>query len=316
LTGKWGTTAWTVNTESVAHSEGDGTAAPLTGDRSPDVGSAGDRSRGDTVVSIPCTASATPTPYSSTGSPKGDTPTELSVSQSVSLPTTDVVVAAEDQNQDKTSTGSRSITEEQNQPQKPDQDFIVFDRERMATSPSELDPEERAVFDTLGSQDFVALLGIPYLFGGCEPNLCAIASVLKARNRSERWLVMLLQWVKKAEGREAKFWSSRIHTGTRGLTQLAKHLVTGELPQQFDAHLSLKDPEALQGKPYSNPLLFHDLVAEQYEPTSGGYKLKTEIREHEAKVKDWNEKCSTDYTLDELRPKAKAATVGFDEEEA
>ncbi len=50
LTGKWGTTAWTVNTEPVAHSEGDRTAAPLTGDCSPDVGSAGDRSAGDTVV--------------------------------------------------------------------------------------------------------------------------------------------------------------------------------------------------------------------------------------------------------------------------
>jgi hypothetical protein len=75
LTGKWGTTAWTVNTQTVALSDGVGTAAPLTGDRSADVGSAGDRSEGDTVVlhslyaSNPeaSTYSCPPTPSASEG---------------------------------------------------------------------------------------------------------------------------------------------------------------------------------------------------------------------------------------------------------
>lgn len=68
LTGKWGTTQWIVNEESVAvaSSEGVGTDAPLTGDRSPDVGSAGDRSAGDTVVLHSLYANASTSPQSAT----------------------------------------------------------------------------------------------------------------------------------------------------------------------------------------------------------------------------------------------------------
>jgi hypothetical protein len=72
LTGKWGTTAWTVNTEPVAHSEGVGTVAPLTGDRS----------AGDTVVlhsldAIASTSTCTPSASTSSGL------TDLSINQSV-----------------------------------------------------------------------------------------------------------------------------------------------------------------------------------------------------------------------------------------
>ncbi len=84
LTGKWGTTAWTVNTEPIAHSEGVGTVVPLAGDRSADVGSAGDRSVGDTVVLHLLDASNPEAPTSSS-TPKGVTPPEQSVSQSVSV---------------------------------------------------------------------------------------------------------------------------------------------------------------------------------------------------------------------------------------
>jgi hypothetical protein len=82
LTGKWGTTAWTVNTEPVAHSEGVGTVASLTHDRSADVGSTGDRSVGDTVVLHSLYAS-NPEAYTSSVTLKGVTPTDQ-VSQLVS----------------------------------------------------------------------------------------------------------------------------------------------------------------------------------------------------------------------------------------
>jgi hypothetical protein len=84
LTGKWGTTAWTVNTEPVADSEGDGTDAPLTGDRSEDVSSNGDRSVGDTVVLHSLYAS-NPEASTSCCTPNGVTSTEQLVSQSVSV---------------------------------------------------------------------------------------------------------------------------------------------------------------------------------------------------------------------------------------
>ncbi len=79
LTGKWGTTQWIVNEESVAvaSSEGVGTDAPLTGDRSTDDGSAGDRSEGDTVVLHSQYANASTYPQSATPpsdcTPKGFT---------------------------------------------------------------------------------------------------------------------------------------------------------------------------------------------------------------------------------------------------
>lgn len=82
LTGKWGTTAWTVNTEPVAHSEGFGTVAPLTGDRSADARSSGDRSEGDTVVLHTLYAS-NPEASTSSSTPNGVTSSSL-VSKQVS----------------------------------------------------------------------------------------------------------------------------------------------------------------------------------------------------------------------------------------
>jgi hypothetical protein len=80
LTGKWGTTAWTVNTESVALSMGDGTVAPL----------AGDRSVGDTVVlhlldaSNPEASTSSCTPLASTRS--GDFSVSRSFSRGTGVP--------------------------------------------------------------------------------------------------------------------------------------------------------------------------------------------------------------------------------------
>jgi len=92
LTGKWGTTAWTVNIERVVHSEGIGTVAPLTGDCSADVGSTGDRSEGDTVVLHSLDADA------STSTEATSPETKKPIKEAVLAPLAPIVVENQDQN--------------------------------------------------------------------------------------------------------------------------------------------------------------------------------------------------------------------------
>lgn len=308
LTKKWGTRAWTVNAEPVAQSEDVGAAAPVAGDRSPDGGSAGDRSVGDTVVLHPLDVADAPS--TSPVALTGGTSSGESVSPSVSLGTG--VPDSESQKQENPTAVSSALAEEQNQPQKPDQDFITFDLEQLRDSGYTFSPEVLAIRDGLGSYpELASLLGLPYLFEAHNPDLSIIATVLKARNRSVVWLVQLLRWVKKAEGREAKFWSSRIHTGTRGLRQFAKHVATGELCQQYDAYLTAKDKEGNPFRPIpgGNPLLNRDYVAERI-------ALNPELRPQRTEAVGGNawdgyaeELRDNGYTLDELRPKAKTAAA-------
>jgi len=93
LTGKWGTTTWTVNTEPVALKEGVGTVALLAAARVADVGSTGDREQGDTV-GIHLLGALNPNAHTSSCEPMAPTSSGLT-----NLPTDQSV--AQDQEQDK-----------------------------------------------------------------------------------------------------------------------------------------------------------------------------------------------------------------------
>lgn len=111
-------------------------------------------------------------------------------------------------------------------------------------------PEEKAVVDNLGCDDVIPkLLGMPYFYAEHEPEMLRIVRVLMAHNRSIHWLVDVVKWVKSGKGREPNFWRSRLHTGTRAVKQLANHLETGALSEQFNAHIAADggDVEQLEG---------------------------------------------------------------------
>lgn len=101
---------------------------------------------------------------------------------------------------------------------------------------NQTDPYTEQIANDIGCDGTIpALLGFPYFHDGHDPELQVMAEVLIQRNRSLHWLVDLVVWMK-----EHKFWSKRIHTGDRGVKQLAKHLSNGELVEQFESHLVLK----------------------------------------------------------------------------
>jgi hypothetical protein len=96
--------------------------------------------------------------------------------------------------------------------------------------------ELQAIVADLGNTNKIPLLlGFAYFASVHDEAMYEIARVLVARNRSIHWLECMVKWIK-----EHKFWSTRIHTGERGLNQLAKHMMNLELCEQFDAHISLK----------------------------------------------------------------------------
>jgi|SRR5208282_3636287 len=112
------------------------------------------------------------------------------------------------------------------------------------TVPSEqvkTSPEIKALKDDLGGNKAIpALLGLPYFYSTPEHEqaLTTMATVLWWQDRSIYWLECMVKWIK-----EHKFWSKRVHTGDRGVAQLAKHLMNMELVEQFNAHLVLTQGE-------------------------------------------------------------------------
>jgi hypothetical protein len=106
---------------------------------------------------------------------------------------------------------------------------------------SKTKPEiEKLAYDLGCNQTIPALLGLPYFYGTPEHEraLNAIAEVLWYQDRTIYWLEAMVRWIK-----EHKFWSKRVHTGDRGVAQLAKHLLNMEVVEQFNAHLALTQGE-------------------------------------------------------------------------
>lgn len=151
-----------------------------------------------------------------------------------------------------------------------------------------LSKAEQTLCETMGeSVSLPMLLGLPYVYADHAPEMERIAAVLNHRDRSVNWLESLVKWVKESKTREAKFWASRLHTGTRAMGQLAKHLESGEICEQFDSHI---------------------FVAQGQDALSHGsaYLLRKFEPHH-------------DETLEECvarRAATKAAAAGFDLEEA
>ncbi len=90
-------------------------------------------------------------------------------------------------------------------------------------------------WELLTSTKLPAFLGLPWFSTEDRAATRRIALVLRERGRNPHWLEGLIPWVK-----ESKFWTKRMHSGSRGWSQLAKHLEKWELGEQFDQHLIIQ----------------------------------------------------------------------------
>lgn len=125
-------------------------------------------------------------------------------------------------------------------------------------------PEVQAVIKAVGNDITVpALLGMPYFTTDHDSALVDIAEALLQRNRSVDWLRDLVKWAK-----QDSFWRKRLHTGDRGVAQLAKHLVSGQISEQFDANRAQLNPHIFDGQTdHANVYLWRDGVYEHYKRT-------------------------------------------------
>jgi hypothetical protein len=123
----------------------------------------------------------------------------------------------------------------------PDQTVVLKQEQPLTPYELKKQSEAKVLADALGeSSELPNLLGMPYMFADDNPAMLRIVTVLRERNRTIDWLVEMVRWIKAAKTRESKFWSKCVHTGSRAVGQLAKHLEKGELCQQFDSHLVVK----------------------------------------------------------------------------
>jgi hypothetical protein len=120
VTGKWGTTAWTVNTEPVAQSEGNGTAAPSTGDRFSGDRSTAARSVGDTVVLHPLYADAS----TSSCTPSASTPPETKEERKEPLLAPLVAEAVEHLEEEEEPSKASELESEEKQNQEPEEQSL------------------------------------------------------------------------------------------------------------------------------------------------------------------------------------------------
>src|ERR1700676_3921756 len=113
LTGKWGTTAWTVNTQPVALLEGVGTVAPFRGDRSRGDLKEGAPKGGDTVV-LHSLGALNTNAHTSPVTLEGDTSSGLT-----NLPTNQSLAVIEKEEYKPENPQSSQARKEQQQPQQP-----------------------------------------------------------------------------------------------------------------------------------------------------------------------------------------------------
>jgi len=114
-------------------------------------------------------------------------------------------------------------------------------------------PQALDLVDILGVSGTVPkLLGLPYFQNDHQQELETIALCLCTRNRSLDWL--------------DRFWSKRLHTGTRAVQQLARHLASGEISQQFDSALELSSPGVFEPRESGNAYLLKDYRHEKVKP--------------------------------------------------
>lgn len=157
-------------------------------------------------------------------------PTPVSLSDKDSSVLTDGVSSLASQIVPKPSASPEAEQQEQNQNQ-----TVVLQQDKPESMPG-----VKALAFQLGcDQQIPRLLGIPYFYADDhDAALKTMAETLMLRSRSIHWLTEMTTWIKKHP-----FWSKRVHTGTRGVNQLAKHLANNELCEQFDAHLILTQGE-------------------------------------------------------------------------
>ncbi|HXJ88743.1 MAG TPA: hypothetical protein VMS18_18125 [Candidatus Binatia bacterium] len=123
-------------------------------------------------------------------------------------------------------------------------------------------PQALDLVDILGVSGTVPkLLGLPYFQNDHQQELETIALCLCTRNRSLDWLEALVRWAK-----QDRFWSKRLHTGTRAVQQLARHLASGEISQQFDSALELSSPGVFEPRESGNAYLLKDYRHEKVKP--------------------------------------------------
>jgi hypothetical protein len=135
------------------------------------------------------------------------------------------------------------LPSEKTNPASVPQDFVDFSNADLDNHT--LSPEQQEQVEAIGNnQEFAQLLGLPYLMEDHQPEMKTLAVVLSVRGRTADWLTDMLKWIKGGKTRESKFWGTRIHTGTRGLKQLSKAVLKGELCQQFDSHLTATKGDA------------------------------------------------------------------------
>jgi len=94
------------------------------------------------------------------------------------------------------------------------------------------------------NQNLPGYFGLSFFTNDHDEPIARMASILYARNRSAFWLELLVQWAKKH-----KFWKTRLHNGERAVAQLVKFMETGDICEQFDAHLNVTSKgEALKAR--------------------------------------------------------------------
>src|SRR5271166_154067 len=94
------------------------------------------------------------------------------------------------------------------------------------------------------NQNLPGYFGLSFFTSDHDEPIARMASILYARNRSAFWLELLVQWAKKH-----KFWKTRLHNGERAVAQLVKFMETGDICEQFDAHLNVTSKgEALKAR--------------------------------------------------------------------